>query len=80
MVQMLGWSRAEAAWASCRNRCLAVVVGGEVRGQELDGDGALQAGVLGLVDDGHAACAELAGDLIRAELGAGGERHGTGGS
>ena len=40
------------------------VVFGQVRGQELDGDGALEAWVSGLIDDAHAAAAELGDDLV----------------
>ena len=47
-------------------------------GQHLDGDGAVQAGVGGLVDLAHAAGAEGGVDLVGAEGGAGLERHGYG--
>ena len=46
-----------------------------MRGQHLDGDGAVQAGVGGLVDLSHAAFADLGGDGIRTEGGAVLERH-----
>ena len=44
-------------------------------GEDLDGDGAVEAGVAGLVHLTHAALADLGGDLVRAERGAGLERH-----
>jgi len=56
MVQMLGWSSAEAAWASCSKRCR---VGVEVRRQKLKRHRALEPGIEGFVDDAHAAAAEL---------------------
>ena len=39
------------------------VVFGQVRGQELDGDGALEAGVCRLIDNAHAASPELGDGL-----------------
>ena len=39
-------------------------IAGNVVGQELQGDKAAQAGVLGLVDDAHAAAAELVNDSV----------------
>ena len=58
---------------------LGGVVAGQVRGEELDGDLALQARVLGRVDDPHAAVTEFGEDRIRAESGAWGEGHGGAG-
>ena len=55
---------------------LGRLVAGQVRREELDGDLALQARVLGRVDDPHAAVAELGADRRRAEGGAWGEGHG----
>jgi hypothetical protein len=52
--------------------------GGEVRGEDLDGDGAVQAGVAGAIDFTHAAGAERRFDFIGAEFCAGGESHGFG--
>ena len=40
---------------------------GDVRGQHLDGDGAIQAGVSGFVDLAHAARAEGGVDLVGAK-------------
>ena len=79
MVQMFGWSRAEAAWASCRNRCFAESSRVRVRREELDGHLALQARVVGRVDDPHPAVAEFGGDRVRAESGARREGHGKDG-
>ena len=39
----------------------------DMRGQHLDGDGAVQAGVGGLVDLPHAPFANAGGDVVRAE-------------
>ena len=51
------------------------LVAGQVRHEELDGDLALQARVLGRVDDAHAAVAEFDADCVRAERSAWGEGH-----
>ena len=69
---MCGWLRLEIVLASRSNRCLRV--GGDVRGQHLDGDGPLQAGVGGLVDFAHPAGTDGGLDLIRAETGRDGRR------
>ena len=47
----------------------------EVRREDLDRHLALQARVLGRVDDPHAAVAEFGADRVRAEGGAWGEGH-----
>ena len=47
-------------------------IGGDVRGQDLDGDRAIEAGIARLVDLAHAAGANCAYDLIRPETRAGG--------
>ena len=47
------------------------VVSCQVRRQQLDRHMPIQAWVKGLIDDAHAAAAELADDLVGAELGAG---------
>ena len=49
----------------------ALPVLGEGRGQDLDRDVALELGVGRAVDLAHAALAELGGDLVGAEAGAG---------
>ena len=41
-----------------------------------DGDVAVKAWIMRLIDDAHPALAELADDAVRPERGAGGERHG----
>ncbi len=46
-------------------------IAGDVTGQDLDGDGAIEARVAGFVDLTHPARAQGADDLIRAETGAG---------
>ena len=58
---------------------LGRLVAGQVRRQELDGDLALQARVVGRVDDPHAAVAEFGADRVRAERGAWREGHGRAG-
>ena len=50
---------------------LQIGVRGDMLGEDLDGDGAVQAGVAGFVYFAHAAFADLGGDGIRAEGGAG---------
>ena len=64
---MLGWFSAEAESASRSRRftgALGVVVFG---GDDLDGDGALQAGIAGAVDLSHAARAKRGQDFVVAE-------------
>ena len=51
---MCGWFKLEMVLASRSNRCL-IGVRGDMLGQDLDGDGAVQAGVAGFVDFAHAA-------------------------
>ena len=48
---------------------------GDMRGEHIDGDGAVQAGVGGFVDLAHASRAEGGLDLVGAERGAGLQRH-----
>ena len=54
---------------------LEIRVGGDMLGQDLDGDGAGQAGVGGSVDLAHAARAEGGLDLVGAEGGVGLKGH-----
>ena len=49
-------------------------VGGEVMGQEFESNNAVESGVLGFVDDAHAALAELLSDVI---MGNGPANHGV---
>ena len=51
---------------------LGDLVAGQVRWQQFDGNRPIQPGITGLIDDAHAACAELAGDAVGPELSAGG--------
>ena len=51
-------------------------VRGKMRRQNLDGDGAVEACVLGAIDFAHAASAERRKDFVRTELRARGKRHG----
>ena len=64
MVQMLGWFRAEAACASRSEALQRLRVPGDLFGQKLQGDEAVQPSVLGLVDHTHAATAELLDDAV----------------
>ena len=57
---------------------LEVGVGGDVLGEDLDGDGAVQAGVAGFVHLTHPARADGREDLVWAERGAGSEGHSYG--
>ena len=57
----------------------AVRVGADLGREDLDGDGAVEAGVAGLVDLAHAAGADGGEDLVRAEAGTRREGHGDGG-
>ena len=50
---------------------LQIGIGGDVLGEDFDGDGAVQAHVAGLIDLPHAARAEGGLDLVGAERGAG---------
>jgi hypothetical protein len=49
---------------------------GEVRGHDLDGDITIEACIVGLIDLGHAPGAEDFHDLVRTEVGTGGNGHG----
>ncbi len=49
---------------------LPLRVGGDMRGQDLDGDGPLQPGVGGCIDFAHAPGPDGGLDLVRAEAGA----------
>ena len=55
---------------------LQVRIGGDVLGQDFDGDRAVQASVGRFVDLAHAASADRGGNHVRAEPRAGGQRHG----
>ena len=50
-------------------------VRGKCFGQDLDGDLSSEVGVGGLIDFAHPAHADLGGNFVRAESGAGGQRH-----
>ena len=54
---------------------LQLRVASDVRGQDFDGDRAVEAGVAGFVHLAHAASPEGGDDLIRTKPNAGGERH-----
>ena len=62
MVQMPGWLRAEAAWASRRKRSRACESCDHIIGKKFQGDGAVEAGVEGFVDHTHSASTEFLND------------------
>jgi len=63
MVQIWGWSRAEAArFALKAFQGLAVL--GKMFGEELQGDEPAELGILGLVDHTHAAATQLLEDAV----------------
>ena len=59
MVTMLGWFKALAALGLLHEALLAAGIGDFVGRQNLDCHAAIQMGVVSLVDDTHAAFAEL---------------------
>lgn len=61
---MLGW------FSAAMGPSFALEAFAETIRQNLDGDVALQPGVVGSVDFTHAAFAERAGDFVRSEFGA----------
>ena len=65
-VQMLGWSRAAAAWASRENRSFACESYVHSERKEFEGDSALELAVLRLIDDAHPSPAQLFDDLVSA--------------
>ena len=58
-----------------RKTLQAVRVAGKRCGQDLDGDGAVEAGVMGAVDLAHSACADRCLNFIRTEVGSSGDVH-----
>ena len=68
MVQMLGWLRAEAARASRRKRSRAWRSRGYIFREEFQGDEAVEASVLGLVDNAHSAAAKLFNDTVMGDV------------
>ena len=77
-VQMCGWFQGGDGPGLALEPPLQVGVQGDMFGQHLDSDGAVQAGVAGLVDLAHAVGAEGGFDLVGAERGAGLQGHGYG--
>ena len=63
MLMTLGWLIAATERASCRKRALVSSEASTWSG-ELDGDHRLESRVAGLIDDPHAAFAELFKDLV----------------
>jgi len=64
MVQIWGWSRAEAARASRSKRSKSLAVLGKTFGQELQGDEAAELGVLGLINHTHPAATQPLEDAV----------------
>ena len=64
IVQMLGWSVADAACASRRNRCLAFSSSLHCCGQELQRDETSELRIARLIDDSHRAAANAGEDLV----------------
>ena len=75
MVQMCGWFSADAARASVRMRCGGII--GLV--QDFYRDRALELRVVGLPHLAHPAAAQARLHIVRAEAGAGRQRHGAAG-
>ena len=71
------WLRQEIGFASCSNRCFGSRISGDVFREDLDRDLVLPLRVRRLIHLPHAAFADLGGDLIRAEAGAGSQGHVT---
>ena len=65
-------------FASRSEPLLEIRIRGDVLGKDLDGDGAVQAGIKHLLDFSHAPSANRGEDLVRAELRPGFKRHGYG--
>ena len=65
---MLGWWSRATASASIRNRAEVARAGVAAAADHLQGDQAVQAALPGLVDDAHAAPAELAEDLVAGQF------------
>ena len=74
--QMCGWLSAEIALASRLKRARNCGIVRQLRRENLEGYGAVQARVAGSIHLAHAAGAEQRDYLVRAELRAGGQPHG----
>jgi hypothetical protein len=77
-VQMLGWFRDEIVFASRSNRARNCSFDANPGGEDLDRDGALEAGVASLPDLPHPPRAQRRSDLVRAEPCSGLDCHGSG--
>ena len=67
MVMMLGWFSAEEAFGFMDKALLAGPVSHFRRGQDFEGDPAVQAAIASLVDDTHAAFAQFGDDFVVAQ-------------
>jgi len=74
--------RADVGMAQARDRLRlalearpAILIGTDIRREDLDGNGSVEAGVAGLVHLAHAAGANGEEDFVRAETGAGRKGH-----
>ena len=61
---MFGWFRAEAAWDFALEAGQGLTVLGEIIGEEFERDESVEASVLGLINDAHAAPAEFFNDAV----------------
>ena len=69
MGTTLGWSRRGGQLGLAQEPFPEALVGGQLRGQQLQGHPALQAQLLGEVDDAHAAAAQQRVDAVAGKLG-----------
>ena len=76
MWPMLGWLSEAKTLASRSNRAKAIRILGERLGQDFEGHVPVEFRVPGPIHLAHAAFADLGGDLIGAERGAGLQRQG----
>ena len=67
-VQICGWFSAATVRASRWNRCFRSGSRRDVLGQHLDGDGAVEARVGGLIDLAHTALADEGRDVVVGEV------------
>ena len=58
-----------------RKSLQAIVIAGERSGKDLDGNGAVEAGVVGAIDLAHSACADRRLNFVRAKMTSSGEGH-----
>jgi hypothetical protein len=74
---MLGWFQRGDRARLALEALAPLAMGGDLGGQDLDGDGAIEAGIARAPDLAHAADADDARDFVGPEPGACGEVHGV---